>query len=187
MSHRKQFQVSTGRAGAGYLVPSSPLETLSIIPPGETSSASSAISVLHRSPLASQNVKIWFSKSLRCRHKVCSPSIFIMKYSPNKFKLCGRPLPAAYLSVRLNSKIQNWYQPSIQRFLSSGKTNVVEIEMLNVNFQFVFCKQRIAEFQISKLDFHEWVDSTILVFEYLSILFEFSQFQSLKIGSQICN
>ena len=48
-------------------------------------------------------------------------------------------------------------------------------------------KQRIAEFQISKLDFHEWVDSTILVFEYLSILLKFSQFQSLKIGSQICN
>ena len=35
VSHRKQFQVSTRRwAGAGYLVPSSPLETLSIIPPG---------------------------------------------------------------------------------------------------------------------------------------------------------
>ena len=30
-------------------------------------------------------------------------------------------------------------------------------------------KQRIAEFQIRKLDFIEWLDSTILVFEYLSI------------------
>ena len=47
-------------------------------------------------------------------------------------------------------------------------------------------KQRIAEFQIRKLDFIEWLDSTILVFEYLSICWN-SQFQSLKIGSQICN
>lgn len=121
------------------LSPSSLLETLSIIPWGDRRAILllllllGNLSVVHRSPLASQNVEIWFSKSLRCRHKVCSPSIFIMKYSPNKFKLRGRPLPAAYLSVGLNSKIQNWYQPSIQRFLSSGKTNVVvEIEMFYV-------------------------------------------------------
>ena len=117
VSHRKQFQVSTRRwAGACYLVPSSPLETLSIIPPGAThgdiSSVSSPISVLH-SPL----LKTWkfdFPRA-RCRHKVCSPSIFIMKYSPNKFKLRGRPLPAAYLS---RTKIQNWFHPSVQGFLS---------------------------------------------------------------------
>ena len=106
VSHRKQFQVSTRRwAGAGYLVPSSPLETLSIIPPGahtETSPQSPRQSQCCTPPL----LKTWkfdFPRA-RCRHKVCSPSIFIMKYSPNKFKLRGRPLPAAYLS---RNKIQN--------------------------------------------------------------------------------
>ena len=118
VSHRKQFQVSTRRwAGAGYLVPSSPLETLSIIPRGRHTETSP------QSPRQSQCCTPPFSKrgNLIFQELAAAIKFALHPFSSWNIHQTNSNSAADHYLLLISAEPKS-KTDSLQGFLSSGKT-----------------------------------------------------------------